>query len=186
MNGPGTRGHIPRACLDSGFISALRCSQTTHTPRRCLGWPGTRVLFYPPRRLALDAGGGHVSLEEDSLESIHDPHLWLSRHRVGTEDTLSYSSRTSSRPLRPRPRILAFSRSWSMDGQPFAHPATEVVLDIMRRTSRIVAVARGLTTRCTSYVFVSPPDDESEEEESKKFPGWFNVCVLRKLFPNPQ
>lgn len=75
-----------------------------------------------------------------------------------------------------------------MDGQPFAHPATEVVLDIMRRTSRIVAVARGLTTRCTSYVFVSPPDDESEEEESEtEFPGWLvNVCVRRKLCPNPQ
>lgn len=74
-----------------------------------------------------------------------------------------------------------------MDGQPFAHPATEAVLDIMRRTSRILAVARGRTTRCTSCVFVSPPDDESEEEESEtEIPGWVNVCVRRKLFPNPQ
>lgn len=75
-----------------------------------------------------------------------------------------------------------------MDGQPFAHPATEVVLDIMRRTSRIVAVARGRTTRCTSYVFVGPPDNESEEESQKQnFLAWLvNVCVRRKLFPNPQ
>lgn len=133
------------------FSSSLLADE--HTPRRCLGWPGTRALFYPHRRLALDAGGVHVSLEEDSLESIHNPHLWLSRHRVGTEDTLSHSSRASSRPLRPRPRILAFSRSWSMDGQPFAHPATEVVL--------------GRTNAARHMCLSVRRDDESEEESQK-------------------
>lgn len=74
-----------------------------------------------------------------------------------------------------------------MDGQPFAHPATEVVLDIMRRTSRIVAVAAGRTNAARHMCLSVRRDDESEEEESEtEFPGWLNVCVRRKLFPNPQ
>lgn len=140
MKGPRTRGHIPRACLDSGFISALRCLQTnTHRAGAWAG-PGREHCYTGLEGWHLTLGGFMCRWKKtrSNLSTI----LTCGCHdTVGTEDTLSYSSRTSeSAPA------LAFSRSWSMDGQPFAHPATEVVLDIiMRRTSRIVAVARGRT-----------------------------------------
>lgn len=158
MNGPGTRGHIPRACLDSGFISALRCSQTnTH---RAGAWAGPGREHCSTRlegwHLTL---GGFMCLWKKTRSNLS------TILTCGCHDTEDAELQLSH--FRVRPRILAI-----MNGQPFAHPATEVVLDIMRRTSRILAVARGLTTRCTSYVFVGPPDNESAEEESEtEFPG---------------
>lgn len=79
--------------------------------------------------------------------------------------------------FRVRPRILAI-----MDGQPFAHPATEVVLDIMRRTSRIVAVARGANNTLHVICVCRSAGRRECGGESEKFPGW-SLCVSKEVVP---